>query len=67
MWEMGECSRAEQEMYEREFEKEHITKDYIEKHPEIITKYLDEHPGFLTKYNFIKEMNKNMKKIKPII
>ena len=30
--------------YEIEFEKERITKDYIEKHPEIITKYLDDHP-----------------------
>ena len=67
MWEMGECSRAEQEMYEREFEKERITKEYIEKHPEIITKYLDDHPGFLIKYNFIKEMNFQKERIKSVL
>ena len=58
MWELGECSRAEQEMYEEHFRRERECVEFMEKHPEIVLKHLEKHPEILLKQAFKNTMQK---------
>ena len=58
MWELGECSKAEQEMYEEHFRREKECKEFMEKHPEVVSEHLEKHPEILLKNTFKQTMQK---------